>query len=73
MKCSFCSNPIKQGTGKLFVYTDGKMQYLCSRKCEVHSTKLNHQPRDLRWTGAGRKELGKVDKKEVAKKEVAKK
>jgi large subunit ribosomal protein L24e len=55
MKCSFCSIEIPQGTGKLFVKTDGKVFYFCSNKCEKNMLKLKRKPRDTRWTEEARK------------------
>lgn len=53
-KCTFCGNQIAPGTGKMFVYTSGKIDHYCSRKCEVHSLKLKHTPAKTQWTQAYR-------------------
>ncbi len=49
-KCTFCGNPIKEGTGKMFVYATGKVDYFCSRKCEKNLLKLHRKPLETRWT-----------------------
>ena len=57
--CSFCGISMTPGTGKLLALNDGKLLYFCSSKCEKNSRNLERNPRDIRWTSAGRKELGK--------------
>jgi large subunit ribosomal protein L24e len=49
VKCSFCGNEIKPGTGLLFVRNDGKTFYYCSRKCEKNMLKLGRNPRKIKW------------------------
>ncbi len=49
-KCSFCGNELEQGTGKLYVELDGRVQYFCSNKCEKNMLKLGRNPRKLKWT-----------------------
>ena len=49
-KCSFCGNNIAKGTGKMFVYADGKILNFCSSKCEKNLLKLNRKPRKFKWT-----------------------
>lgn len=34
VKCSYCTDEIKQGTGKLYVTKEGKSYSFCSSKCE---------------------------------------
>lgn len=53
-KCSFCSNDIEVGTGKMFVKKDGTIQYYCSSKCQ-NNMKLGRIPRRVKWTGEYRK------------------
>ncbi len=48
-KCSFCSNPIETGTGKMFVKRDGSVYYFCSSKCE-NNMGLGRVPRKTKWT-----------------------
>lgn len=33
MKCSYCSSDIKKGTGIMYVYKTGAINYFCSSKC----------------------------------------
>lgn len=50
MKCTFCGNDIKKGTGKMFVKNDGKIFYFCSSKCEKNLLKLKRVARETKWT-----------------------
>lgn len=65
-KCTFCGNSIEKGTGKMFVYTSGKIAYFCSMKCEKNLLKLKRKPLKVKWTepyrNENRKEM-KVEKK----------
>ena len=49
-KCTFCGRLIPQGTGKMFVKTDGRIYDFCSMKCEKNMLKLNRKPRETKWT-----------------------
>jgi len=50
-KCSFCSNSLEPGKGKIVVLSSGKFFYFCSKKCEKNMTKLKRDPRKFKWTG----------------------
>ncbi len=50
VKCTFCGKEIEKGTGKIYVYTDGKAINLCSSKCENNITKLKRKPINTRWS-----------------------
>ena len=50
MKCSFCGNEIRAGTGKIYVKKEGSTVFLCSKKCEKNLLKLRRNPRKTRWT-----------------------
>lgn len=63
VKCTFCGNVLKQGTGKMYVKKDGKIFYFCTNKCEKNTLKLKRKPLKVRWTTAARREA----KKEVEK------
>ena len=56
MRCSFCGNVAKRGTGTLFVKKSGKIMFFCSKKCEKNELKLGRKPRNVRWTRSFRKE-----------------
>lgn len=58
-KCTFCGKQIERGTGKMFVYTSGKIANFCSNKCEKHQLKLKRKPLKMRWTETFRKEKKK--------------
>jgi large subunit ribosomal protein L24e len=64
-RCSFCRKVIEQGTGLMFVKTDGRIFLFCSGKCEKHLLKLEHKPRTTKWTleFAREKRLGKAGAK----------
>lgn len=61
-KCTFCGESIEKGTGKIFVYTSGKIANFCSMKCEKSLLKLKRKPLNIPWTAAYRKEHKKEDK-----------
>lgn len=48
--CSFCGAEMEKGTGKLFVFKDGKTNYFCSNKCEKNLLKLKRNPVSSEWT-----------------------
>jgi large subunit ribosomal protein L24e len=50
MKCTFCGNQIPSGTGKMFVFKDGRVRYYCSSKCERNDLKLKRKARGMKWT-----------------------
>lgn len=50
VKCSFCGIEIEKGTGKIYVYKSGKINYFCSNKCEKNTVKLGRKARDFKWT-----------------------
>ncbi len=50
VKCSFCSNELSPGTGKMFVKNDGKIFYFCSNKCEKNLFKLGRLNKNFKWT-----------------------
>ena len=58
MNCSFCGIEIDQGTGKMYIKSDGKIFYFCSMKCEKNMIKLGRKPRLIKWT----KEYQKIKK-----------
>jgi large subunit ribosomal protein L24e len=55
-KCTFCGTQIEKGTGKMFVYSSGKVANFCSNKCEKNLHKLKRKPVRMRWTEAFQKE-----------------
>lgn len=59
MKCSFCGEVIKEGTGKIFVHKSGKASFFCSMKCEKNLLKLKRKPLRVGWTQANRISRGK--------------
>ena len=63
-KCTFCGNSIEKGTGKMFVYSSGKIAHFCTRKCEKNLLQLKRKPVNTRWTEEYRKEHKKVSKDE---------
>lgn len=66
IKCSFCSGELTVGTGKMFVKTDGRIFYFCSRKCEKNMFELKRISMNVRWTDASRKD--KADRMRQEKK-----
>ena len=49
MKCSFCKKEIEPGTGKMFVFMSGKVEFFCSSKCEKNMLKLRREPSKIKW------------------------
>ena len=49
MKCSFCNENMERGTGLMFVKSDGKVFYFCSKKCEKNMLKLKREPKNVGW------------------------
>jgi len=49
-KCSFCGKDIEEGTGKMYVKTDGKILRFHNHKCEKNMINLGRKPRDFKWT-----------------------
>jgi len=50
VKCLFCGNMIEPGTGKIFVFKDGKTNNFCSGKCEKNLIKLKRKPITTKWS-----------------------
>ena len=50
VECSFCGNSIEQGTGKMYVKTEGKILYFCSMKCEKNTNKLGRKAIQTKWS-----------------------
>ena len=59
-KCAFCGIEIPKGTGKMFVYANGKIIYFCKSKCEKNLMDLKRKPLTVKWTEYYRKEHRKV-------------
>lgn len=55
-KCSFCGVELRKGTGKMYVYATGKIDYFCGGTCEKQMIKLRRKPLETRWTKAYRQE-----------------
>jgi len=51
VKCSFCGEILKEGTGKMYVQKDAKILYFCSMKCEKNLLKLKRKPITAKWSG----------------------
>lgn len=52
VKCTFCGNDLKPGTGKMLVLKDGKVQYFDRQKCEKNLVKLGRKARTTQWTAS---------------------
>ena len=65
MKCSFCENEMKPGTGKIFVFKTGKAINFCSNKCEKNLLKLKRTARKFKWTKQYERVASKTKKKDV--------
>ncbi|MFH1978564.1 MAG: 50S ribosomal protein L24e [Candidatus Aenigmatarchaeota archaeon] len=49
MKCSFCGEAIKEGTGKMFVRTDARVFHFCGSKCQKNQ-RMGRVGKNLKWT-----------------------
>ena len=56
VKCTFCGDTLKPGTGKMYVQKDAKILHFCSNKCEKNMLKLKRKPYNVRWTASFKKE-----------------
>ncbi len=52
VKCTFCGEILKEGTGKMYVQKDAKVLYFCSNKCEKNLFKLKRKPITTKWTNS---------------------
>jgi large subunit ribosomal protein L24e len=50
VRCNFCKKDIGPGTGKMFIYKEGRILHLCSSKCEKNAIGLKRNPANVRWT-----------------------
>ena len=57
--CTFCGKSIIKGTGKIYVFKNGKIVNFCTLKCEKNMLKLKRKPHKVKWT----KEHRRVNKK----------
>lgn len=44
MKCTFCTNEIKKGTGMMYVFKTGTINYFCSGRCYKNAIILHRKP-----------------------------
>jgi large subunit ribosomal protein L24e len=49
VKCSFCKEEVKPGTGVKFVKNDGKIFNFCSKKCDKNMLKLGRKGKYQKW------------------------
>ena len=55
VKCTFCGEVMKEGTGKMYVQKDAKVLYFCNSKCEKNMLKLKRKSYNVRWSGKYKK------------------
>ena len=58
VKCSFCGEELKPGTGVMFAKNDNKIYWFCKKKCEKNMFVLKRKAKKQKW----------VTKKKVVKK-----
>ncbi len=73
VKCDFCGESVKKGTGKMFVRKDGTFNVFCSNKCDKNYLKLKRSPKGTRWTAFFAEEKGITGERKKKHKENAKK
>lgn len=50
VECNFCGKQVIQGTGKLYIFKDGKSIHFCGSKCEKNQIQLKRKPIKFKWT-----------------------
>lgn len=43
MKCTYCAKEIKKGTGMMYVFRIGTLNYFCSSRCYKSSIKMKRK------------------------------
>jgi ribosomal protein L24E len=43
VKCSYCSNEVPKGTGTMYVFKTGDINYFCSMRCYKNSIVLKRK------------------------------
>ena len=69
MKCSFCGEQIKEGTGTIYVLKTGRRFSFCSSKCEKNLLKLKRKPAAAKWTAFHQAEKDRAGEKKGKKEE----
>ena len=49
VKCSFCSENVKSGRGKIYVKVSGQVLNFCNSKCEKN-WKMKREGKKTKWT-----------------------
>lgn len=52
VKCYFCGKEQHSFKGTSLIKNDGSVNYFCSKKCRLNSTKLKRDKRKLKWTSS---------------------
>ncbi|HZX45544.1 MAG TPA: 50S ribosomal protein L24e [Candidatus Nanoarchaeia archaeon] len=55
VKCTFCGENIKPGTGMMYVKSDATIMYFCGSKCEKNTLKLKRKAHLVKWSGRYKK------------------
>ena len=55
VRCSFCKEEIKPGTGTIYSTIRGDVYQFCSKKCERNQLKLKRAPRKTKWVAKKKK------------------
>jgi large subunit ribosomal protein L24e len=58
VKCSFCLGTVREGRGKVYVKTDGKILNFCDSKCRKNWG-MGRTGKKIKWTPAHSREKGK--------------
>ena len=43
MKCTYCSREIRKGTGMMYVYRIGTINYFCSNRCFKNGVRMHRK------------------------------
>ena len=49
MKCTFCGEQIREGTGKIYVKNDGRIFNFCGSKCQKNWN-MGRTGKNVAWT-----------------------
>ena len=56
--CIFCETKF-ESSGKMYVYSTGKVSYFCGSKCEKNAIKLGRKSRATSWVVKKKKTVSK--------------
>ena len=52
MKCSYCGNELRRGSGLMYIFRTGKINYYCSNQCYQYDIVLHRAVKGARKAAA---------------------